>query len=287
MMATPYAYIDCADEFGRVYASEVLARAPAIMPRAMVIDIECRSALNLQKVSLHAYADDPNTSVLYIGFALDDQPAQGWAPAIDPAPPGFTTAWNNPDCPIVGHNIVYDVTVLERTLGFPPIPLERLVDTMAMARARALPAGLDLLSRALGLQHQKEMAGKRAMLALSRTRKARKGEDSTKIYFIELAEAPEKFELLYSYCRRDVDTTREAYQRLPPLSARERRNWQLNARINARGLPVDRPLVMAAQKIAAAARPAINKELKELTGGRVTSVNQIARLQDWLEEHGL
>ena len=85
----------------------------------------------------------------------------------------------------------------------------------------------------------------------------------------------------------DVEATREVFRSLPPLNDREQRNWLLNARINARGLPFDRPLVMAAQQIAAAARPAINEELKELTGGRVTSVNQIARLQSWLEEHGL
>ena len=66
-----------------------------------------------------------------------------------------------------------------------PIPLERLVDTMARARARSLPAGLDLLTRALGLEHQKDMTGKRAMLALAKPRKARIGDDPAKIYFEE------------------------------------------------------------------------------------------------------
>jgi DNA polymerase len=131
------------------------------------------------------------------------------------------------------------------------------------------------------------MAGKRAMLALTKPRKARKGEDPNGVYFIEPNEAPEKFASLYSYCRQDVEATREGFKRLPLLSDHERRNWELNVRINARGLPFDRPTVMAAQRIAMAARPAINAELTELTGGRVTSVNQIGRLQSWLGEHGL
>ena len=248
------------------------------------IDIETRSGRKLQTTSLRAYADDPSTKVLCVGYALGDQPGKIWIPDKDPAPGDLTAAWHDPACDVVGHNIVFDVTVIERALGFPPIPLERLVDTMARARARSLPAGLDLLTRALGFEHQKDMTGKRAMLALAKPRKARKGDDPAKIYF---EEDPEKFEYLHHYCLTDVEATREVFRSLPPLNDREQRNWLLNARINARGLPFDRPLVMAAQQIAAAARPAINEELKELTGGRVTSVNQIARLQSWLEEHGL
>jgi DNA polymerase len=248
------------------------------------IDIETRSGRKLHKVSLRMYAHDPSTKVLCVGYARDDQPVQIWIPDKDLAPRDLTAAWHDSSCDMVGHNIAFDVTVIERALGFPPVPLERLVDTMARARARSLPAGLDLLTRALGLEHQKDIAGKRAMLALAKPRKARKGEDPTKIYFDE---DPAKFNLLCRYCLADVDATREVFRLLPPLSDRELRNWQLNARINALGLPVDRPLVMAAQQIAVAARLAINAELKELTGGRVTSVNQIARLQSWVKEHGL
>ena len=45
-------------------------------------------------------------------------------------------------------------------------------------------------------------------------------------------------------------------------------------------------LAEAARRIAQAAAPEIDAELAELTGGAVTSINQIARLLQWLQEHG-
>ena len=42
----------------------------------------------------------------------------------------------------------------------------------------------------------------------------------------------------------------------------------------------------AARKIAAAAGPEIDAELAEVTGGAVTSVNQVAKLQAWLTQNG-
>jgi hypothetical protein len=119
------------------------------------IDIETRSGRKLHTVSLRMYAHDPSTKVLCVGYALDDQPVQIWIPDKDPAPCDLTAAWKNPACNVVGHNVIFDSTVIERTLGFHSIPLERLVDTMARARARSLPAGLDLLTRRWALSIRK------------------------------------------------------------------------------------------------------------------------------------
>ena len=84
------------------------------------IDIETRSGRKLQTTSLRAYADDPSTKVLCVGYALGDQPGKIWIPDKDPAPGDLTAAWHDPACDVVGHNIVFDVTVIERALGFPP-----------------------------------------------------------------------------------------------------------------------------------------------------------------------
>src|SRR5262249_28308847 len=42
----------------------------------------------------------------------------------------------------------------------------------------------------------------------------------------------------------------------------------------------------AARKIAEAAAPEIDREIAELTAGDVTSINQVARLTTWLQDHG-
>jgi hypothetical protein len=83
-----------------------------------------------------------------------------------------------------------------------------------------------------------------------------------------------------------VEVEREIYGRLPPLPASEQSLWELSSRINQRGFHIDRTFAEAARKIAEAAAPEIDQELAAITGGDVTSINQVARLLAWLQDHG-
>ena len=60
----------------------------------------------------------------------------------------------------------------------------------------------------------------------------------------------------------------------------------LSSTINDRGFHVDRSFAEAARRIAQAAAPEIDAELAEITGGAVTGINQIAKLQAWLQQQG-
>src|SRR5262249_10897852 len=84
----------------------------------------------------------------------------------------------------------------------------------------------------------------------------------------------------------DVRVTREIANRLPPLSPQEQAIWSLDMRINSRGFHLDQGLALAAKKLAAAAAPEIDTELIVITGGAVTGINQISRLQAWLQQQG-
>ena len=59
----------------------------------------------------------------------------------------------------------------------------------------------------------------------------------------------------------------------------------MSTRINQRGFHVDRTFAEAARKIAEAAAPEIDAEIAEITAGDVTTINQIAKLQAWLQQH--
>ena len=63
-------------------------------------------------------------------------------------------------------------------------------------------------------------------------------------------------------------------------------NWQLDATINDRGIHLDRKLLDAALKIAAAAQRAIDAELQSITAGAVIGVNATAKMQAWLSQAG-
>jgi DNA polymerase len=152
-----------------------------------------------------------------------------------------------------------------------------------MALALGLPARLSALANALELANRKDAAGERLMHQMSKPRRPRKDEDPNGIYFFD---DEERLNRLRIYNCRDVEVEREVYDALPPVPPAEQLLWQLNCIINERGFCVDRGLAEAARRVAEAAAPEIDAELANITGGAVSSVNQLGRLQAWLGEQG-
>ena len=255
-------------------------------PHVLHWDFETRGVLVLGKVGVHRYAADPRTEVFCCAYAVDNEPVQFWLPG-DPVPPEFIEAATNPNWIVVAHNAAFEMAIERHILGprfgWPLIPVERQRCTMAMALALSLPAKLENVARALELRHQKDAVGHRLMLMMAKPRKARGDEDPTGVYWFEDGD---RLGRLYEYCQQDLETERELFGRLQPLSPAEQALWVLDATINQRGFCVDRDLAEAARKIAQAAAPEIDSELAEVTGGAVTGVNQVARLQGWLKQNG-
>jgi hypothetical protein len=83
-----------------------------------------------------------------------------------------------------------------------------------------------------------------------------------------------------------MEVEREIYNVLRALLASEHALRVLSSTINDRGFHVDRGFAEAARRIAQAAAPEIDAELAEITGGAVTGINQIAKLQVWLQQQG-
>jgi DNA polymerase len=249
-------------------------------------DYETRSTLDLKKAGLHKYAADLRTEVLRCSFGVDDRLVQLWFPG-DPVPPEFFEAERNSNWSVAAHNDAFETAIerhnLNPRLGWPIIPIERHVCTMAMCLAVGLPAKLDAVANALELSNRKDVAGARLMHQMSRPRRARKGEDPTGVYFHD---DQERLDRLGKYCMQDTEVERELHNRVPSLSPAEQVLWVLTNKINDRGFHFDRGFAEAARKIAMAAAPEIDAELAELTDGVVTGINQVARLLKWLQERG-
>jgi DNA polymerase len=249
-------------------------------------DYETRSTLSLSDAGAWKYAGDPSTDIWCASFAVDNGPMQTWLPG-QPIPPEFQIAETDPTWLIVAHNDRFESAIEERLLvqryGWPLVPIERHRCTQAMALAAALPAKLDMVAVALGLPISKDAEGARVMREMARPRKLRPGEDPNGIYWID---DPKKLERLIAYNQRDVEVEREVYRRLPPLSDAEQILWQLDITINRRGFHVDVALAEAAHAIVQERRTAINAELTELTGGRITSIAQVNRITEYLKERG-
>ena len=205
-------------------AASGLGEVRHILPE-LGIDLELRSTLDLRKVGVHKLAADASTSVLCAAFAVADAPPELWIPGT-PCPEIIKRAVSE-GWIIHAFNANFELTIWHHILaprhGWPEPKLDRWRCTQAMALSLSLPARLENVARALELRHQKDVVGHRLMLMMARPRKAHKDEDPGIYWF----EDSDRLGRLYEYCQQDVETERELFKRLPPLSPAEQALWIL------------------------------------------------------------
>jgi DNA polymerase len=249
--------------------------------RRIVLDVETRSVLDLKKVGATRYAAHPTTDVWCAGYAIDNGPRQRWLPG-EPLPDDLLQALAD-GATVVAHNAGFERAIWREILsryGWPEILIERWCCTQARCLALALPPKLALAAKALELPEQKGDAS--IVTVMSKPRRPRGDEDPTKIYW---QDDPELLQKLYDYNGRDVETERALDQCLPPLSDVEQALWCTDQIINDRGFYVDGAAIDAAIDIVDTASTTIQAELRQITGGALTSTNQTEKTLAWLAAH--
>jgi len=245
------------------------------------LDIETHSVADLKKVGAYRYFDDSTTGVWCAAYAVDDEPVKLWTPDQDIA--DIYHAIEEAEF-VYCHNANFERQAFNRILGPRhglPVPvLEQFRCTMAMAYAMALPGSLEGAAAALGLDVQKDMAGHRVMLQLARPRRVEKGKP---VWWDDKA----KFEKLYDYCKNDVEVERALCKRMLKLSPTEQQIYFLDQRINDRGVMIDHKLAGKSLQVVKDATEILNDEMREATGGAVTSVTHTGVLTSWLCERGV
>jgi DNA polymerase bacteriophage-type len=245
-------------------------------------DYETRSTVDLKDVGAWRYAADTETDVWCCAYAIEIGPVKLWIPG-DPVPPEFIEAAGNPAWTVIAFNDSFERLIEQHIMGprygWPIIPIARHRCLQAAALALALPAKLEGVARALNLEQQKDAAGHKVMLQMAKPRRARQDEDPAGLYWFD---DPDRVSRLHSYSRQDTETERALHARIGTLSAEEQALWQLDAIINERGIHIDTELLEAAIGMGTAALREINDELKAITAGEVTSINQTDALLKWL-----
>jgi DNA polymerase len=262
------------------------AANPATATRTLHLDFETRSTVDLPKVGAWVYAGHPDTEVLVCCYAVDGGLVKRWTPG-DPTPPEIIEAATNPDWLVYAHNAQFERYIWQHVVGpqygWPSIPLAQWRCSQARVLALALPGRLETAATALGLKHQKDVTGHKLMRRMSKPRKARKGEDPSKVYYLE---DPSSLTRLYYYCAGDVSAERELVEKTPPLVPQEQELWGLCAKINDRGFYTDGELIEGALKIVRETPIKINAELQAVTSGAVPSFRKDNKLKPWLAARG-
>lgn len=247
----------------------------------LYIDFETRSEAELRGNGLYNYCTDPSTDFTCMAYAFDDEPVK-LIKHGEKLPDEVVFHVLNRDI-VVGHNVTFEWNIWNKVCvpkhGWPLLPIDICHCTMAMANYSGLMSSLENAAINAGLNHKKDTAGSKAMLATCRPDK--------RGHFIDEDSHPEIFQTLYNYCKQDVEVERELYKRLRKLPDQEYQAWIVDREINERGFFVD---VKNAKKLAIVTDQT-NREMlrdfQELTGGQVPTPASHAALKKWLLKYGV
>lgn len=263
----------------------------------LILDYETFSERELKDSGANEYSRDPSTEILCVGYTygtreeLAESPVQLFVPEHEniARDTDFMRLLTLDDTVLVAHNAFFEQCITKYTLpkyrnllrmaGAKKLWPKRWICTASMARAVGLPGSLEGAGAALGLFHQKDVVAGRIGKKLCKPRKPTKHDPSTR------HSDPAEYQILYEYCKKDVEAERELFLRLPKLHPKERKIWVLNQKMNLRGFAVDRELVDGALHCIERETRMLDRKFQKLTG--LDSARQRDATLKWLRAEGL
>jgi DNA polymerase len=210
-------------------------------------------------------------------------------------------------------------------LGWPSVPEDQWRCSAAKASMYSIPRSLGGACAALGLPVQKDGEGRKVMLKCCKPRKPRKAElalleawetdqqptinaDGSRIkepmsrprlreelvkagyqfeHGIWYHESVEEFQVLWNYCLMDVASEHCLSESLPDLPPEELAVWQMDQRMNLKGVLADVDLAKACLRLYDRVAAQMCRELEAITGGLVERPSQRVRVKEWLASQGV
>jgi len=269
------------------------------------VDFETKSEIDLPKCGAWAYSEHPSTDIICVGYAIDDGEVQTWWPGKgDESIHDLFSHIEKSHC-VEAHNVAFERSLWQNVMipryGWPEVADDQWRDTMAVAQYYALPAALAKLSDVLGLGN-KDPEGGRLITKYSKLhlktakkiipdhewiewkemtateRKANPGSKENGGYFNE------DFQKFVDYCVQDVELERKVSNRLGALPDAELAVFQLDQRINMRGLHLDLDGIATAREIVTSRTGELTTEFRELTG---FGPSQTTKVTEWFIDNGL
>lgn len=246
--------------------------------RALSIDIETYSSINLAKAGVYKYADHPDFQILLFSYAIDD----GAVRTIDLAsgeqiPADVLAALDNPSVVKWAFNAAFERTCLSAHLG-------RRLDpagwrcSMVWAATLGLPLSLKDVGAVLNLNAQKMEAGEDLIKHFCVP-----GNDGQR----QLPSSnPAGWKLFKTYNARDVEVETAIRRKLAnfPVPKDVWAQYEVDQRINDRGICIDAQMAASAIQIDEAHRQQTLARAQELTG--LENPASPLQLQEWLNRHG-
>lgn len=264
----------------------------------MAVDIETYSDVDIKAAGAYAYAESPAFEILLIGYKIDDgpvevldlktgQPRQGAMLTARQKQYNtdcrqFYAALLDPEYLKTAYNANFERTCL--TAYFKqPMPPEQWRCTAVHAATLGLPATLGAVGEALGLPEdkQKDKIGKSLIQYFCKPCKPTKANGGRTRNLPE--HAPEKWAQFVEYNRQDVVTETAIREKLAiyPVPEGEQRLWELDQRMNDRGVRLDMHLVQNILGYDSKYQALLKSRARNITG--LDNPNSLQQLKQWFD----
>jgi DNA polymerase len=276
-----------------------------VKPVVATIDFETRSACDLLKAGAYIYARHPTTQVLCLHYKIGDGPTKGWHRAhpkegIEQSPfPQDLADHILAGGLVEAHNAAFEMYVWEYCFTreypeFPKLIIANVRCSAAKGAQFALPRSLEMACEVMRLPVQKQMDGKKIMLQVSKPRRAVTPDEVNKVAMglmhaddLPWDETPDKLRRTWTYCGGDVDAEHCLSGSLREMSPKELELWQMDIRMNSRGVQCDVPGVNIAIDLADKAAEGLNGRLREITDGAVPKGSSRVKFKGWVAARGV
>lgn len=246
----------------------------------LYFDLETYSEVPINH-GTHAYA--AAAEVLLTSHAIDDGPVS----VVEGIPHNFHMLIDLVDTIVFHSKDDFDRQVLAYQ-GI-ELPVEKIENTSVQALSHGLPGGLEKLCAIFGLtaDQSKDKAGKQLIQLFCKPppKNAKRGRATKHTHPIE-------WQRFVDYAGQDIVAMRHLHKKLPrvnyPGSARERQIYELDLRMNDRGMMIDQELARAAIDTVAKAKTIMDARTQEMTDDALRSTTQRDELlQLVLREYGV
>lgn len=246
------------------------------------LDFETYSENPLTDGPLYEYVRHPSTEVLLCGLVFDDYPGE----VIE----GYNAIWTrisqlvaDPRIRFYSFNLEFEFEVIREVLKI-PVSYDRGSCVMLHAWTLGFAGGLAEVGEQLDIPQNwaKDRKGKALVQRFSSPTPAHhKIRRYTKITH------PEQWEEFKEYCKQDAYACQWIQRQLDAWPIRDTfaQEWEIDRRINTRGLPIDMELCQAALEMHESTAAILINRLKDLTG--LSNPNSRDQLLGWLNAQGL
>ena len=250
--------------------------------RFITLDFETYSETDIKSAGAFRYMEDPNFELLLMSYAYDDEEVKlvDFASGED-WPKSFKEALVDPNILKIAHNVAFEREAIRQAAGIYSPP-EQWLDTMHLAAQCGLPLSLDGVCKALGFDEEtaKMKEGKALIRYFCCPCKPTKVNGGRTRNLPE--HAPEKWETFKDYCLRDVVAERAIYKTLLKWTPNdtERKFWALDAKINEKGVRIDKQLAAMAVAMDRRYKEELTEKAVAITG--LENPKSVSQIKNWL-----